>query len=139
MPRSAADLRSDALAIWHAAVDAVRSDRLVKQNVRFDGDGLVVGNDSVLGTLRVPLPSIRRIAVVGGGKAGAGMATGLLEALGPRVLAEKQVTGWVNVPADCVRELGCIHLHPARPAGINEPTPEGVIGAEKILEIVSSL
>src|SRR5438876_91288 len=119
MPRSAADLRSDALAIWHAAVDAVRSDRLVKQNVRFDGDWLVIGESDekgsgvfgggehsvvenpfppktpdplgpVVGTLRVPLPFIRRIAVVGAGKAGAGMAAGLLEALGPRVLAEKQ-------------------------------------------------
>src|SRR5438874_4505249 len=124
MPRSVADLRSDALAIWRAAVDAVRSDRLVKHNVCIDGDWLTIGDEtgsgvfgggqpSIIGspippktpdplglqlvadTLRVPLTSIRRIAVVGAGKAGAGMATGLLEALGPRVLAEKQVTGWI--------------------------------------------
>src|SRR5205814_2841224 len=82
---------------------------------------------------------IGRIAVVGAGKAGAGMATGLAEALGPRVMAEKSVSGWVNVPADCVREVGSIHLHAARPAGVNEPTTEGVFGAENILEIVSSI
>src|SRR5262245_26470450 len=133
MPRSSADLRSDALAIWHAGLAAVRSDRLVTDNVRVDGESLLIGDESIR------LSSVGRIAVIGAGKAGAGMAAGLEEALGPRVLAEKQVRGWINVPADCVRELGCIHLHAARPAGINEPTSEGVLGAEKILEIVSSL
>ena len=126
-------LRTDALAIWQAGVDAVRSDRLVRENCRVDGDRLVVGDDSL------SLASIRRIAVVGAGKAGAGMAAGLEEALGPQLLSEKQVTGWVNVPADCVRPLSCIHLHAARPAGVNEPTKEGVFGAEKILKIVGSL
>src|SRR5262245_61824024 len=116
MPRSAAQLRSDALAIWHAGVDAVRSDRLVKDHVRVDGDWLNIGDQSLR------LSEIRRIAVVGAGKAGAGMAAGLEQALGPKVLAEKQVSGWINVPADCVRELGAIQLHAARPAGVNEPT-----------------
>ena len=32
-----------------------------------------------------------------------------------------------------------IHLHAARPAGVNEPTVEGVEGTLKILEIVSGL
>lgn len=157
MPRSPALLRSDGLAIWHAAVEAVQSDRLVQQNVHVDGEWLVIGDESVAGTLRVPLPSIGRIAVVGAGKAGAGMAAGLEQALGPRVLAEKKVHGWINVPADCVPSVAGtlrvpsgrdgtrsvpttpIHLHAARPAGVNEPTAEGVLGAEKILEIVSSL
>src|SRR6476659_8077651 len=151
MPRSPAQLRSDALAIWHAGVEAVRSDRLVEQNVRLDGDWLIFGDD------RLPLASVRRIAVVGAGKAGAGMAAGLEAALGPCVLAEKQVAGWINVPADCIPSVvgtlcvplpadgtrtvptTYVHLHPARPAGINEPTAEGVFGAEKILEIVASL
>jgi glycerate 2-kinase len=133
MPRSSAQLRADALAIWHAAVEAVRSDRLVKENLRVDGDWLAIGDETL------QLSTIGRIAVIGAGKAGAGMAAGLEEALGPRVLAEKQVVGWINVPADCVREMATIHLHAARPAGINEPTAEGVLGAEKILEIVQSL
>jgi glycerate 2-kinase len=124
---------SNALAIWHAAVAAVQSDRLVQDNVRVEGDRLVVGEEEL------PLAGIRRIAVVGAGKAGAGMAAGLEAALGPKLLAEKQVTGWVNVPADCVRKLKHIHLHAARPAGVNEPTADGVFGADKILEIVGSL
>jgi glycerate 2-kinase len=152
MPRSSAQLRADALAIWQAGVDAVKSDRLVQDNVRVDGDWLLTGSDSAADTLRVSLSSIGKIAVVGAGKAGAGMAAGLAAALGPRVLADKHVHGWINVPADCIppdtspkRKRGIdaasnpIHLHSARPAGINEPTAEGVAGAERILEIVSSL
>ncbi len=126
-------LRNDALAIWQAAVDAVRSDRLVEREVRAQGDRLLVGKTEL------PLARIRKIVVIGAGKAGAGMAVGLEAALGPRLLAEKQVTGWVNVPADCVRPLAAIHLHPARPAGLNEPTADGVLGSERILNLVASL
>jgi glycerate 2-kinase len=133
MSRTADQLRADALSIWHAGVDAVRSDRLVQQQVRVTGDDLWIGEENT------PLAEIRRIVVVGAGKAGAGMAQGLEAALGPRVLAEKQVTGWVNVPADCVRPLQCIHLHAARPPGINEPTPQAVAGTEQILKLVSGL
>ena len=88
---------------------------------------------------RLPLDEIRRIVVVGAGKAGAGMAEAVEKALGPQLMAEKQLTGWVNVPADCVRPLQRIHLHAARPAGVNEPTPEGVAGALEILRLVASL
>ena len=75
------DLKSDALGIFHAAVEAVRSDRLVRENLRVEGERLVVG-DEVL-----PLASIRRIVVVGAGKAGAGIAAGVEQALRPRLLA----------------------------------------------------
>ena len=132
MPPSAS-LRADALAIWNAAIDAVRSDRLVRENVSVEGDSLRIADE------RVSLAATSRIAVVGAGKAGAGMAAGLEEALGPELLREKRVSGWVNVPADCVRPLRAIHLHPARPAGVNEPTEDGVHGTMRILEIVESL
>jgi hydroxypyruvate reductase len=81
---------------------------------------------------------IGRIAVVGAGKAGAGMAAAVESILGPAIL-DRLVTGWINVPADCVSPLRKIHLHAARPAGVNEPTAEGVLGAEQILGIVSQL
>lgn len=77
--------------------------------------------------------------MVGAGKAGAGMAAGLLEGLGASLVAKKQVAGWLNVPADCVRALPPVTLHAARPAGSNEPTAAGVAGAEEILRIVQSL
>jgi hydroxypyruvate reductase len=137
--KSAADLRAEALAIWQAGVDAVRSDRLVKENLRVDGNRLIVGDASADEPLQLSLDEIDRIAIVGAGKAGAGMAAGLLESLGANVVADKQVSGWLNVPADCVRELGPVRLHASRPAGVNEPTAEGVHGAERVLDIVSSL
>jgi hypothetical protein len=126
-------LREDALAIWSAGLEAVRSDRLVRETVKVVGERLVIGDQ------RLPLAAIRRIVVVGAGKAGAGMAAGLEEALGPELLDEKQVAGWVNVPEDCVRPLRNITLHGARPAGVNEPTEAGVYGAEQILRLVDSL
>lgn len=132
MQRPQQQLRDDALAIWKAGVDAVDSERLVRQTVYVDGEDLVVGDE------RFPLVDIDRIAVVGAGKAGAGMAAGLEQALG-EVANSKRLTGWVNVPEDCLRPLRLIHLHGARPAGVNEPTEAGVVGARQILELVSSL
>jgi hydroxypyruvate reductase len=126
-------LRDDALAIWRAGLEAVRSDRLVREWVRVEGNDLLIGEE------RLSLDRIRRIAVVGAGKAGAGMAAGLEEALGDFILDQKQVAGWINVPEDCVRPLRRIHLHGARPAGLNEPTEAGVQGTEEILRLVGSL
>ena len=92
-----------------------------------------------IGEDAIGLERIRRIVVVGAGKAGAGMAAAVEEVLGPRWLAEKLSAGWVNVPDDCVRRLARIHLHGARAAGINEPTPAGAAGAGEILKLVESL
>jgi glycerate 2-kinase len=125
-------LRQDAIQIWQAGLEAVRSDRLVHNFVRVESDVLTIGDDSI------KLSDIRRILVVGAGKAGAGMAAGLEQALGEQLLASKQVVGWVNVADDCVRQLKAIHLHGARPAGINEPTTAGVVGAAEIRRLVES-
>lgn len=133
MKRSAQQLREDALAIFQAGIDAVRSDALVREHVRIEDEWLHVADESLR------LADIGRIVVVGAGKAGAGMAAGLEEALGPRICREKQVTGWINVPADCVRVLSAIEVHAARPAGVNEPTAEGVHGAQKMIDLVQSL
>ncbi len=126
-------LRKDALAIWRAGVNAVASDRLVRQHVSIEGRTLRVG------VQEYDLTRVGRIAVVGAGKAGAGMAEGLEAALGSALLRRKKVSGWVNVPDDCLRPLASIHLHAARPAGHNEPTDLAVMGTRKILEIVRSL
>jgi len=133
MKRSPEQLRNDALRIWQAGVDAVRSERLVRQALRLDGSTLIVGHQ------RLDLDSVGRIAVVGAGKAGAGMAAAVEEVLGRRLLEEKKVAGWVNVPDDCVRRLGRIRLHGARPPGVNEPTPAGAAGTDEILRLVGSL
>lgn len=126
-------LRDDALRIWQAGVDAVRSDRLVAEHVAVEGSVLQVAGEVF------DLSRLRRIVVVGAGKAGAGMAAGLERALGTDVVRAKQVTGWINVPEGCEQtaEVTAIHLHPARPTGVNEPTEAGEIGSRKILELVS--
>ncbi len=111
----------------------MRGDRLVREIIHADEGQLNIGD------LSLDLDQIQRIVVVGAGKAGAGMAAGLEAALGPRLMEQKQLEGWINVPADCVESLRRIKLHPARPAGVNEPTEAGVGGAETILQLVGSL
>src|SRR5438552_3835550 len=127
---AATTLRQHGLRIWHAAVDAVRSDHLVRQALLLDGGWLLVDDEPI------ELAKVRRLVVVGAGKAGAGMAAAVEEIL---ERTGKDFSGWVNVPADCVRPLRHITLHPARPAGVNEPTAEGVAGSEQILRLVESL
>src|SRR5690349_1179858 len=133
MTRTAEHFRRDALDIWQAGLAAVRSDALVRENVRVSDGRLTIGETTI------ELDKIRHIEVVGAGKAGAGMSAGLEAALGESLMAEKQLSGWVHVPADCVRPLERIHLHAARPAGVNEPTQAGVDGAEEILRRVAAL
>lgn len=125
-------LRSDALRIWQAGVEAVRAERLMEQVVHVSGTSLAIAGETI------PLEKVGRLAVVGGGKAGAGMATGLEHALG-NALPPDRCTGWVNVPADCLQPTRWIHLHPGRPAGVNAPTAEGVAGTRQILHLVASL
>lgn len=130
-------LTEHAKLIWQAGVDAVDSGRLVRDIVAVSGHRLTIGEASV------DLRQLSRIVVVGAGKAGAGMAETLEEILSVEVLqsagATCELLGWVNVPADCVRPLPRIRLHAARPAGVNEPTAEGVEGSQRILELVRRL
>jgi glycerate 2-kinase len=133
MPRSPSQLRADVERIWWAGVHAVLPERLIPEQVHVDADSLLVGDDEF------DLRHVRRIAVVGAGKASAGMAVALEHSLGAQLLATKQVHGWVNVPTDCIVPTQRIHLHAARPAGVNEPRPEGVAGTNEILNLVSSL
>ena len=142
MNSPAARLRDDALEIWHAGVAAVDSQQLVRDVVHVDSEKNNIQGDrlwlEICGT-PVPFTPGSRLVVVGAGKAGAGMAAGLEEALGGSVIEQLDLDGWVNVPADCVRQLKRIHLHGARPAGINEPSEEGVVGSGRILEMVGAL
>ncbi|HKB00643.1 MAG TPA: DUF4147 domain-containing protein [Gemmataceae bacterium] len=119
----ARSLSDDALAIWHAAVAAVRPGDLIPAHVRTNAG------------LREAVAAAKRVLVVGAGKAGAAMAEALEAALGEHA---NKVTGIVNVPADAVRPLQRIDLHAARPAGSNHPTADGVRGAEKMLALVRS-
>ncbi len=117
----------DAQAIWHAGLAAVDSEKLVSDAVSLDGRRLRLGHHIV------DLDDVRRIVVIGAGKAGAGMAAGLLDALGDSICREKKLSGWINVPDNCARELPWIRLFPARPPGENVPTPRVIEGTMEIL------
>ncbi len=125
-------LRDQAEAIWSAGVAAVDSAALVRRAIRCDDSAITVSGQ------RLDIASIGRIIVIGAGKAGAGMAAGIESSFGSELVASK-VFGWINVPSGCIRPLQQIHLHAARPAGVNEPTSDGVFGCQRILELVSSL
>src|SRR5262245_53919837 len=109
--------REHALAIWNAAVDAVRPEPLVRAAVEAEAW----------------IRPAKRVLVVGAGKAGPGMAVGLESALADRL---ECVEGLVNVPAGMTASLKRIRLHAARPQGVNEPTAEGVAGAEEMLRLL---
>lgn len=111
--------RENAMRIWQAAIDAVRPEPLVQRAVEAE-------------------PAIRsapRVIVVGAGKAGPGMAMGLESALVDRL---DRVEGLVNVPAGMSANLKRVRLHAARPQGVNEPTADGVAGAEEMLRLLQS-
>lgn len=126
-------LREDAREIWNAGVAAVDSKRLVEQAVTLADQTLVIAGQ------QFTLADTERIVVIGAGKAGAGMAAGLENALYAQGDFSGLVEGWVNVPADCTQSLRSIHLHPARPAGLNEPTEDGVAGSQQILRLARSM
>lgn len=130
---SARQLRDDARQIWQAGVDAVRPELLLAREIDVAGSTLAIGDWTT------DLRDVQRIVVVGGGKAGAGMACGLEAALGEKLLREKQVTGWLNIPEGTVQPTQAIHLHPGRPAGVNEPRPAAVEGTRQILQLVGGL
>lgn len=116
-------MRTHARAIWDAAVAAARPEELVRTALA----------DPALPLLDA-VAQARRILVVGAGKAGAPMSTGVEEALAKHL---DRIEGVVNVPAEAVRPLRAIRLHAARPAGTNQPTSEGVEGTSRILDLVS--
>ncbi|MCG8449098.1 MAG: glycerate-2-kinase family protein, partial [Pirellulales bacterium] len=133
MQRSADQLRDDARRIWWAGVEAVQPARLVPEFFRVAGRSLEIDQQ------QFDLENIDRIVVVGAGKASGAMAVAVEAALGEQLLQLKQVTGWVNVPADCLEPTRAVRLHAARPAGVNEPTAEGVAGTREIFKLVEAL
>jgi glycerate-2-kinase len=91
----------------------------------------------ILGRRRVPLSEFDSVAVIGAGKAGARMAQAVEAILGSRLLREKHVHGWVNVPDDAVRPLRAIHLHGARRGHDNQPSRSGTDGTRRIQAILA--
>lgn len=119
-----------ACSIWQAGVKAVRGGEAIGRSITLDTEALQLGD------LRIPRQSFDRLLVVGGGKATAAMAAGVLQQLS----AHLPIRGWINVPAGTAEDLPAsgIHICEARPAGVNEPTERAVQGTQAILEAVAT-
>ena len=119
MPSETDRRREHALAIWRAGVAAVAPGKLIRSAVQVDGGDLVVG------PVRVPLGPVGRIAVVGAGKAGAGMVRGLEEVLGDELARAKRLHGLVAVPDWAADDTGRVTLIGTRASRENRPTEAG--------------
>ena len=137
----------DALAIWKAGVDAVTPRHLISKQIRISDLKLKVRE------VEVDLSSVRRLVVVGGGKAACDMATAFEANVLPFVrqaLPAIEVEGLVTSPELTDRqqrereelralyqsEQPAIEVLEARPAGLNAPTEKAVAGTQRILETV---
>ena len=134
-------LRDDALRIWRAGVAAVDPERLEQEAVGVDGHWLLVDD------VQFDLRTIGRVLVVGAGKASAAMTLGLEAALAaapspveraPARFASPQLTGLLSIPAGSEVPLEHIELIHGRPAGVNEPRPEGETAARRMMQLVAS-
>ncbi|QDV72634.1 glycerate kinase type-2 family protein [Botrimarina mediterranea] len=128
-------LLDDAVRIWRAGVAGVAPERLLADAIRLEDTLLTIETSSGDG-LDIDLTDVGRLIVVGGGKAGAGMARGFEAAIAPLVEA-RRVAGLLSVPADCVAATQAIKLIGGRPAGVNEPRPEGAAATAEMLRLVS--
>ena len=116
------NLRDSALAILRAALDAADPRAAIHRAMQRDGDRLRVG------AREYDLASIRRVYVVGFGKAGAAMAQAVEEILG-----DKLERGWVSVKYGHLAPLLKIVLHEA---GHPLPDANSLLGAQKIVELL---
>ena len=96
-----------------AAIAAVAPASLVTRRLAVDG-GRITFDDA---PPPIDLDAVDRVVVVGAGKAAAGLASGVIAALGPQRLARHRVTGLVSVPAGCVLDAGPVEVRATRPAG----------------------
>lgn len=123
-------LRAAAAHLTDAAIAAVRPETLLPRRLAWQhGELLLDGRP-----FSVPVRPTGRIAVVGGGKAAAGMAA----ALEP-ILQNRDVTGLVSVPEGCGRPLARIEVRETRPTAANLPTAAVVAATREMRRLLASL
>ncbi len=130
-------LRSDALAIVAAAIEGVRPERLVARRLGIAAGELLVDGRSLAAPLRVPAAG--RIAVVGGGKAAAGLAAGLAMLLEDAGVCRDRLMGLVSVPEGCGRTVAGIEVRETRPAAVNLPTSRVVAATREMRALLEGL
>ncbi|MFO0943403.1 MAG: DUF4147 domain-containing protein [Pirellulales bacterium] len=134
--RQKIDSSLHAQAIWQAGVEAVTPRSLMQFKIQRDGDWLIF-DDAV----EVDLSKLRRLIIVGAGKASAAMAVEFLnqhcQPSGTRMPA---IETWINCPeGNFVSSYdGPVKLCAARPSGSNSPTQLAIDGTNKIIDLVAS-
>lgn len=123
----------DCVAIFQGVLDAIRGDLLVRNAVTIADGHLAVGQ------CRVPMQSGSRVVVIGAGKASGQMAAGLIEIFRDAGIGPERLSGWINVPDDCVVDLPSLAVFGCRPAGENLPTEKAVEGTGRIISLVRGL
>lgn len=119
--------RKEAEHIWRAGVAAVQPAQCIPSELAQLSN--VVGGWS---------PS-REYMIIGGGKAGSAMARAAETFLLQQRIPPDRLAGWVNVPEGSPLDVTSrVHLHPARPAGFNFPTPQAVEGTREMLKLVDA-
>jgi hydroxypyruvate reductase len=126
-------LLADAVRIWRAGVEAVQPGRLLSETLAWEDGRLLVGEEVLF------LVDYDRIAVVGAGKAARGMAEAFERLVPAAVARKKSLRGLINAPDDGRAVSGRLCVQRVRPFGSNAATPEAVVGAERIVELVRSL
>lgn len=127
--------RGDTEAILHAAIDAVRPERLVPWRLARRGDHLLRDGRP----FDPPVSLGGRIVVVGGGKAAAGMAAAVERLLSAATADPGRLTGLVSVPAGCGLRLDRIETRETRPGGVNLPTPAAVAATAEMRSLLAGL
>ncbi|GAK61734.1 glycerate 2-kinase [Candidatus Vecturithrix granuli] len=117
-------LRQHAIEIFYAGLRAVDPNDAIQRHVSCEGTILHVGSQ------QYDLDAFRHIYVVGGGKAGASMASAVENLLGERV-----TQGWVNVKYEHLAPTRTIHIHEA---GHPVPDEAGVRGTQEIVHLLET-
>jgi glycerate-2-kinase len=133
MTPSTEPLRGDFAAVRAAAIDAVRPETLLPRRLAVAGGRLLL--DGV--DLDPPLTDLGgrgRIAVVGGGKAAAGMAAAI-----ERILEGTALEGLVSVPEGRAAVGGLVEVRATRPAAANLPTAAAVAATREMLDRLGTL
>ncbi len=132
----AGDVRTDAIAIQTAAIASVRPESLVARRLAVATGELVLDGRPFTPPIRI---DAGRIAVVGGGKAAAGMAAAVESLVAPAGGDARRLTGLVSVPEGSGRSLAHVAVRETRPQAANLPTPAVVAATGEMLALVRGL
>lgn len=134
MTRHGHRVRSDLNRITESAIRAVQPEVLLTRRISVMDDEILVDGRSLAVPLK--LRPTGRVVIIGGGKAAAGMASGVADVFSR---GSRRLAGLVSVPEGCGRALLGIEVRETRPAAENLPTAAAVTATRQMLGLVGSM